>query len=172
MQRAPFTDEQIAALNQFQADGRFHPYTCGNDSTHANLVATRDGWICPDCDYRQAWAAVFQAPATPCTDFKPDHNGECLNCDEWADAHDLPPLTDAVIDAFLATQIDMADPARVERIRARLRDKLQEGDVPPMDPDPICPRCGKPYPFGDPRSVVPGRQCFDCDERSHRDDEG
>jgi len=24
-----------------------------------------------------------------CHDFKPDHNGECLNCDEWADAHGL-----------------------------------------------------------------------------------
>jgi len=22
-----------------------------------------------------------------CTDFRPDHNGECLNCDDWADAH-------------------------------------------------------------------------------------
>jgi len=24
-----------------------------------------------------------------CLNFQPDHNGECLNCDEWADAHDL-----------------------------------------------------------------------------------
>jgi len=22
-----------------------------------------------------------------CDNFRPDHNGECLNCDEWADAH-------------------------------------------------------------------------------------
>jgi hypothetical protein len=22
-----------------------------------------------------------------CPVFRPDHNGECLNCDEWADAH-------------------------------------------------------------------------------------
>jgi hypothetical protein len=28
-----------------------------------------------------------------------------------------------------------------------------------------CPRCGRPYPFGGPREVVPGRQCFACDER-------
>lgn len=25
-----------------------------------------------------------------CRNFQPDHNGECLNCDEWADAHDPP----------------------------------------------------------------------------------
>ena len=29
--------------------------------------------------------------------------------------------------------------------------------------EPICPRCHRAYPLGDPRSVVPGRQCFDCD---------
>lgn len=22
-----------------------------------------------------------------CLDYQPDHNGECLNCDAWADAH-------------------------------------------------------------------------------------
>ena len=22
-----------------------------------------------------------------CPEYRPDHNGECLNCDEWADAH-------------------------------------------------------------------------------------
>lgn len=31
-----------------------------------------------------------------------------------------------------------------------------------------CPRCGRDYPFGDPRSVVPGRQCFECDEDARR----
>ncbi len=25
-----------------------------------------------------------------CDNYRPDHNGECLNCDEPADAHDLP----------------------------------------------------------------------------------
>ena len=24
---------------------------------------------------------------TTCPEFRPDHNGECLNCDEWRDAH-------------------------------------------------------------------------------------
>jgi hypothetical protein len=26
-----------------------------------------------------------------------------------------------------------------------------------------CPRCGRAYPYGDPRAMVPGRQCFNCD---------
>lgn len=25
-----------------------------------------------------------------CDNFQPDHNGECLNCDEWWSAHTLP----------------------------------------------------------------------------------
>lgn len=30
-----------------------------------------------------------EEPTPTCKDFRPDHNGECLNCDEWADAHDI-----------------------------------------------------------------------------------
>lgn len=26
-------------------------------------------------------------PRISCADFRPDHNGECLNCDEWLDSH-------------------------------------------------------------------------------------
>jgi hypothetical protein len=63
--RAPWTPEQVAALNRFQAEGGMHPFTCGN--THAtpdlHLVAHEDGWHCwlPDCDYRQDWAHRFMA---------------------------------------------------------------------------------------------------------------
>lgn len=39
-------------------------------------------------DVESKLAALDQtAPPGPCTDYRPDHNGECLNCDEWADAH-------------------------------------------------------------------------------------
>jgi hypothetical protein len=44
-------------------------------------------------DYVQELIASVQSAYEklyPCRDFRPDHNGECLNCDEWADAHDLP----------------------------------------------------------------------------------
>ena len=63
----PWTDEQVAALNRFQQSGEFHPFTCGSgnrtDEKHLDgegvLVATRNGWVCPWCDYRQGWAHDF-----------------------------------------------------------------------------------------------------------------
>lgn len=58
--KAPFSVEQVDALNRFQHDGRFHEFTCGNE--HAGnkaLVATRAGWICCHCDYKQDWAHDF-----------------------------------------------------------------------------------------------------------------
>jgi hypothetical protein len=73
---APWTDEQVVALNAFQTAGRFHPFTCGNDRGDENhrkvakergdrdfglLVATKEGWVCPACDYRQNWAHPFMA---------------------------------------------------------------------------------------------------------------
>lgn len=53
---SPFTDEQVVKLNEYQTFQKFHPYTCGNDSTHKPLVATNNGWVCLDCDYTQDWA--------------------------------------------------------------------------------------------------------------------
>ncbi len=58
---APWTPEQVAALNEFQQAGKFHPFTCGNDSRHRELFATCEGWICLDCDYTQDWAHAFMA---------------------------------------------------------------------------------------------------------------
>lgn len=58
--RAPFTPEQVDALNAHQADGRMHPYTCvqwhGEPADRRDLVATTRGWICRYCDYQQDWA--------------------------------------------------------------------------------------------------------------------
>lgn len=57
MIRAPWTDEQVAALNRFQGYGFVHPFTCQNHHDgDRSLVATRDGWVCPHCDYTQDWA--------------------------------------------------------------------------------------------------------------------
>lgn len=65
---APWTDDQIAALNSFQRAGVMHPFTCGNDGhrMRPTLVAELDGWRCPDesCDYRQTWAHGFMADPT------------------------------------------------------------------------------------------------------------
>jgi len=61
-----------------------------------------------------------------CDNYRPDHNGECLNCDEDESAHDLPALSDAVVDAFLKTQPD-ADPEVVARVRARFEAFIKAG---------------------------------------------
>lgn len=53
--RAPWTDAQIECLRHRQNDKRTHPYTCGNDSQHTPLKATRSGWLCLDCGYTQDW---------------------------------------------------------------------------------------------------------------------
>lgn len=62
---APWTPDQVAALNEFQHLGQFHPFTCGN-SSHMEvspvLVATVEGWQCPSgCGYTQDWAPEFMA---------------------------------------------------------------------------------------------------------------
>lgn len=65
--RAPFTPEQAASLNGYQASGSFHPYSCGYDDCpgvnggHASLTAREDGWHCPACDYTQDWAHATSA---------------------------------------------------------------------------------------------------------------
>ena len=46
---APFTDDQVASLNAYQAAGSGHPFTCGPDGCQAVAQAERDGWRCPRC---------------------------------------------------------------------------------------------------------------------------
>lgn len=76
---APWTPEQVAALNRWQTAGCVHPFTCGNDRTDeahktyaANvgeapgmLIATTEGWLCGACDYRQTWAHDFMLDLPP-----------------------------------------------------------------------------------------------------------
>lgn len=61
----PWTDEQVDALNRYQRKGRMHPFTCGQPQHRISpaLVATTQGWICPDplCGYTQDWAHGFMA---------------------------------------------------------------------------------------------------------------
>lgn len=73
--RAPWTVEQVNALNAFQRDGQVHPFTCANrdrDDVYrgfheaavvvyalndvGQLIATTAGWACYACDYTQDWA--------------------------------------------------------------------------------------------------------------------
>lgn len=76
---APFTDEQVKLLNEFQNMGSIHPFTCmspeaipeclragkevdgkympGTDE--GKLIARNEGWICPCGKYTQDWAHSF-----------------------------------------------------------------------------------------------------------------
>lgn len=61
---APFTDAQVEQLNRYQGSGVMHEFTCGRPHpAHVTLVATNDGWVCPDptCGYTQNWAHAFMA---------------------------------------------------------------------------------------------------------------
>ena len=51
---SPWTEEQVRILNKFQSSDVFHSFTCPNDGN--DLIATKEGWICPCCDYTQNWA--------------------------------------------------------------------------------------------------------------------
>ena len=61
MIQSPFTVEQVESLNGYQKAGPFHPFTCGTDSCRHDLIATEEGWVCPECDYTQCWAHDFMA---------------------------------------------------------------------------------------------------------------
>lgn len=63
--KAPFTQEQVENLNRFQSLGYVHPFTCGNDKCRAILIATENGWICPECGYEQDWAPSTMAKDYP-----------------------------------------------------------------------------------------------------------
>lgn len=65
---APWTDEQIAALEAWQRSPYVHPYTCAHRDGHPHepeygdhgvLRPTVDGWVCLHCDYTQNWAHTF-----------------------------------------------------------------------------------------------------------------
>lgn len=49
-----WTQDQIDSANGYQKCDYVHAYTCGN--CRQDLIATKDGWICPNCDYTQDWA--------------------------------------------------------------------------------------------------------------------
>lgn len=60
--KAPWTDEQVTSLNEFQAFPLFHEFTCGTENCRATLRATKDGWVCDACkSYTQDWAHQFMA---------------------------------------------------------------------------------------------------------------
>lgn len=66
---APFSEDQVLSLNEFQQSNFVHPFTCGSghrtDEAHGEergrLLATTAGWVCPPCGYTQDWAHDWMA---------------------------------------------------------------------------------------------------------------
>lgn len=66
---APFTPEQVEALNEYQESNFMHAFTCGRSGEagclnggkdqNRDLIATCDGWVCPCGNYKQDWAHAF-----------------------------------------------------------------------------------------------------------------
>lgn len=54
---APWSDEQVRSLNDYQVSGFMHEFTCRCGEV---LVAMPDGWTC-DCGYTQQWAHRWMA---------------------------------------------------------------------------------------------------------------
>lgn len=67
---APWDARTVEILNEHQRNPQYHPYTCGSgnrkDADHLDgegvLIATKWGWLCPFCDYKQGWAHVPTNP--------------------------------------------------------------------------------------------------------------
>lgn len=92
--KAPWTDEQVAALNRWQGYGFVHEFTCAAithpEGANNVLVAERVGWFCPACDYTQGWAHDYM--------FKPQVNSFVIQVKTAAAAFDvlrsMPPKKD------------------------------------------------------------------------------
>ncbi len=62
MKTSPFTQEEVDAINDFQTNGRMHPFTCPYDGY--TLEARQDGMHCGRsayCDYIQDWVHSFMS---------------------------------------------------------------------------------------------------------------
>jgi hypothetical protein len=65
--KAPWTQEQVESLNEYQRSGVMHPFTCGH--CRRTLTATEAGWICRECalhgrEYKQDWCWNWMADGT------------------------------------------------------------------------------------------------------------
>lgn len=53
--KAPWSEQQVCALWDFQNAGYVHPFTCPHHSQEGMLIPTVRGWVCQFCDYTQDW---------------------------------------------------------------------------------------------------------------------
>lgn len=58
---APWTDDQVSALNRWQHFPLVHPFTCGRCDCKEPLIARTSGWYCQSCGGEQKWALALMA---------------------------------------------------------------------------------------------------------------
>lgn len=64
---APWSEEQVDAINDWQECDYVHPFTCPCDhpetEDQSSLVATEAGLYCPEpsCEYEQSWVHAYMA---------------------------------------------------------------------------------------------------------------
>jgi len=65
--KVQWTDEQVRKLNEFQACGHMHPFTCPGegDCPSRELIATNEGWVCACGGYTQDWAHPMMFEGAP-----------------------------------------------------------------------------------------------------------
>ncbi len=100
---ASWTDEQVENLNRYQASGIFHEFKCSGDHPGSRvLIATRDGWFCPGCSFKQGWAHEFML------NFSRDQFTEA--CVLVPGLKDARPDQDTTGDLFGASDPEMPSP--------------------------------------------------------------
>lgn len=74
LSRAPWTQDEADNLNEWQKMGLINQTLCGDRARHPEYkglpVATRKGWICPSCGWKQEWAHDFMLARRPVLDDK------------------------------------------------------------------------------------------------------
>jgi hypothetical protein len=56
--KAPWTEDQVEWLENWQENDNYHPYTC---VCGYSLQPSSKGWYCEYCDYKQNWCHDFSA---------------------------------------------------------------------------------------------------------------
>ena len=69
---APWSEQQVDHLNEWQHAGYVHEFTCPNEHAGSHvLIALRNGWHCPGCAYTQTWAHEMMLAGPPSQPFNP-----------------------------------------------------------------------------------------------------
>lgn len=108
---APWTEQQVRDLNDWQAGNRLELVVCGAEHHLGwlpKLVATESGWVCPEveCNYQQDWAYLFMGMSDHMVNWGVECEGcaslldRCYEADMRAEAAEakVAELTDQILE--------------------------------------------------------------------------